>query len=594
MAHTIRLQGIPAAPGIAIAKARSIDRKKVLVPKFNIEGEESILIELNRIDESVEIAREQMKKSIQSLKENKPSNLNHEHGMILQTHMLLLSDMTLIDTAKDMINSRRINAEWALSIVSEDIQNQLSMADNEYLAMRTEDIEFVTVRILRNLLGHTEVMERELKIDSDSIIVTIDLSPAETAQMLGSPLRGFVTEKGTQISHTSIMAQALGIPAVVGVPNVTGQINPGDLLIIDGQEGVVIINPDEDTIKDYEERSYQWKARDDRLRHTKNEPAVTKDGQFIQLSGNIELPGEAPFALDYGAQGIGLYRTEFLYMDRDLPPSMTEQIKIYSSVIKTVAPKLIAFRTFDLGADKMPRCFHMSKARNPALGMRAIRIGLRKERELLRDQIKAIIIATSQAGAPIAKIMFPLISGVEEIRELKEIVTGCTNELIANNNTFKMPELKIGCMVELPSAVFISDILAKEVDFFSIGTNDLIQYMLGIDRVNDDVAYLYSPYHPAALRALKTVITAADNAHIPVSICGGAAGEPQMTPLLVGLGLKELSMAPNAIPYIKASVKSMTLKEAKDLTDKALELTTAEDIKQLTLQFIQEKMDLDI
>ncbi|MBN2340241.1 MAG: phosphoenolpyruvate--protein phosphotransferase [Deltaproteobacteria bacterium] len=594
MSRSLRLEGIAAAPGIAVATARAIDRKKILVPKLELERGHAE-DEQARLDLAVADARAQIQLSIDSITKEGGSKQYRNHSMILQTHLLLLGDILLIDATKDLIATKQINAEWALSIVTEDIMSQLSSADNEYLAERAEDIGFVSTRVMRNLLGHSEeLLNSELNSDSECIIVTIDLSPAETAQMVSSPILGFATEKGTQTSHTAIMAQALGLPAVVGVSGLTEKVNPGDTLIVDGLDGIIIVEPDDETLARYKERAAQWSAMENRLRSTKDEPSVTSDGVEIVLKGNVEFPGEAPFALDYGAQGIGLYRTEFLYLDREEPPTREEQVKTYVSMLKAVSPRPIYFRTFDIGADKMPRCLHMTKARNPALGMRAIRIGLRKNRDLLKDQIKSIIVAAKEAKVSSADIMFPLISGVKEVRQLKAMVAECIEELKQEFDGFEPPVVKIGAMVELPAAVLLSDIIAREADFLSIGTNDLIQYMMAIDRVNDDVAYLYSPFHPSALRALKIIVDAANSAQIPVSICGGAAGEPLMTPLLVGLGLREMSMAPHSIPFIKAAVRTISVAESEKLVQEALEKSTEDEIEQLSVQFMQGKMDITI
>ncbi|MBN2715326.1 MAG: phosphoenolpyruvate--protein phosphotransferase [Deltaproteobacteria bacterium] len=594
MSRSLRLVGIAAAPGIAVATARAIDRKKILVPKLDLERGH-VEDEQARLDLAVSDARMQIQRSIDSLAREGEGKQHRNHSMILQTHLLLLGDILLIDATKDLIAERQINAEWALSIVTDDIMGQLSAADNEYLAERAEDIGFVSTRVMRNLLGHTEeLLGSELKADAECIIVTIDLSPAETAQMVSSPIQGFATEKGTQTSHTAIMAQALGLPAVVGVEGLTEKVNPGDTLIVDGLDGIIIVEPDDETLARYRERAAQWSAMENRLRSTKDEPSVTSDGVEIVLKGNVEFPGEAPFALDYGAQGIGLYRTEFLYLDREEPPTREEQIRTYVSMLKAVAPRPLYFRTFDIGADKMPRCLHMTKARNPALGMRAIRIGLRKNRDLLKEQIKAILVSAKEARVESADIMFPLVSGVKELRELKDMVKECTAELKTEIDGFEPTPVKIGCMVELPSAVLLSDILARESDFLSIGTNDLIQYMMAIDRVNDDVAYLYSPFHPSALRALKIIVDAADAAGIPVSLCGGAAGEPMMTPLLVGLGIREMSMAPHSIPFIKAAVRTISYEESRKLALQALQQTTEDEIQQLAVSFMQGKLDITI
>jgi phosphotransferase system enzyme I (PtsI) len=497
----------------------------------------------------------------------------------LQAHLLLLDDVLLVDATKYLIESRKINAEWALSIISDDMKEQMSKLEDEYLKERSQDIEFVTSRILRDLLGHDQDIVTQLQNSGECIIIATELSPAETAQLVHGPIQAFATEEGTRTSHTAIMAQALGIPAVVGVSNLTEHINPGDLVIVDGLEGMLIIRPNSETLNRYREKANQWQLMESRLRSTKDDPSVTLDGDNIVLNSNIELPAEAPFALDYGADGIGLYRTEFLYLDRKDPPSLDEQIKVYASVIKTMAPKPVIFRTFDLGVDKMPVGMHF-KDKNPALGMRAIRLGL-KNPALMKTQLKAILEAAALEKGE-AKIMFPMISGVRELRQMKELLDESKKEVKSD-----LPDIKVGCMIELPAAVFVSDLLAKEADFFSIGTNDLIQYSIAIDRNNDDVAYLYSPYHPSILRAMKMVVDSAQKENIPVAVCGSAAGEPHMTPLLLGMGIRELSMAPNSIPFIKAAIRTLNTKETEDLFEKAIGYTTAEEIETLAVKFMQ-------
>ena len=398
--------------------------------------------------------------------------------------------------------------------------------------------------------------------------------------MVGGAVLAFATEEGTRTSHTAIMAQALGIPAVVGVERLTGHLESGDTVVIDGLDGTVIIRPDEAMLELYRQKRRDYSEVEVRMRSTRDEPAETSDGTRVELMSNIELPAEAALALDYGAEGVGLYRTEFLLLDRMAPPSEDEQLRTYRSVIKTVAPRRVVFRTFDLGADKMPGDLR-AREKNPALGLRAIRMGLRN-RGMFKTQLRALL--RTAAGQELS-IMFPMISGVSELRQVKALLEEARAEVGGETPSV----LRVGCMVELPSAVFVADLLAREVDFFSIGTNDLIQYSLAIDRGNDHVSYLYTPYHPSVVRAIKAVVDAAAEAGIPVSMCGGAAAEPPMAPILVGIGLRSLSMAPGVLPFIKSAVRSFSLAEAEALVEEILDAATAIEVEDLARRFMVER-----
>ncbi|NLN63578.1 MAG: phosphoenolpyruvate--protein phosphotransferase [Myxococcales bacterium] len=580
MSQVIRLQGIAASPGIAIARARSLHRTQLLVPRSKV-SPQKIAGEMERLTTAVAQARTQIQAGIDSIVTSENGMPGGNHTMILHAHLLMLEDELLIDATRKLIEQRHINAEWALSTVSNDIKDQMLSLEDPYLRERAEDIEHVSSRIMRNLLGLDEDDDlSDEKFAEDCIVVATELSPAETAQLAPTPIMAFVTETGTRTSHTAIMAQALGIPAVLGVENITNIVGPEDMLIVDGLEGWVIIQPDEKMLARYREKSLQWHAMEKRLRGTRDQPSVTSDGIDIRLSANIELPSEAPFAMDYGAQAIGLYRTEFLYLDRDHPPTAEEQFRVYRHVLQALAPRCVTFRTFDLGADKMPRSMQ-SRDRNPALGMRAIRIGL-KNPDVLKTQIRAILQATLDTKGQ-ARIMFPLVSGVPEMRQLNRLVAEVRAEFDADT----LPLVPVGCMIELPSAVLTADLLAKEADFFSIGTNDLIQYSLAIDRCNDDVAYLYSPYHPAVLRAIHMTVTAANAAGIPVAICGTIAGEPHMTPLLIGMGIRDLSMAPSAIPFIKFALQTVNISEVTAMAKEALQMSTPDEVERLAARYMQ-------
>ncbi|MCP4199498.1 MAG: phosphoenolpyruvate--protein phosphotransferase [Proteobacteria bacterium] len=577
MTTTVRMHGISASPGIAIGPARVIDRQKIKVPKLRLSPDQ-VEGEIARYREAVEESKRQMVSAKIAVRDTggRPAN---GHSLILEAHRLMLEDEMYIQGTVNLIEQELINAEWAHTQKTEEFKKILAEHENEYFRERSQDIGFVGSRILRNLLGHvTEIVDHN---SASCIVIADKLSPVEASQLVGSPVLGFTTEAGTRTSHTAIMAQALGIPAVVGVEELLEGIRPHDIVIVDGNEGTVIIRPDEGLIEDYSGRAARHAELEKKLVSDHRDlPAVTTDGVGVELLANIEFPAEAAMALDYGAEGIGLYRTEFLYLNNP-NPSEDEQYRIYRTVIETLAPKIVVFRTFDLGADKL-RPDDVTNEVNPALGLRAIRLGL-LDRKMFKVQLRAMLRAS--AHGPI-KIMFPMISGVQELREVKAVLREAAGELGGD-----IPDqVEIGCMIELPSAVMVADQLAKEVDFFSIGTNDLIQYSLAIDRVNDHVAYLYTPFHPSILRSVKRVIDAANDEGISVAMCGSLAGDPLLIPLLMGLGLRTLSMAPTSLPTVKAMVRSINLEKAQVLTAKAMELATATDVEDLLRDHVEKRL----
>ena len=580
MTGTIRIEGAAASPGIAIGSAIVLDRKKIRVPKTRISPNE-VNAEVDRLMSSVEESREQLTAAIRTIG---ISDEKHEdHSLILKAHLLMLEDKQLIQGAASRIGDELINAEWAFVRTIDETNQILAGLGDDYFNERTQDVDFVGTRVLRNLMGHTtEIFETR---GEPCIIIAESLSPAEIAQMINEPVLGFATVTGTRTSHTSIMAHALGIPAVVGAGRITARVAVGDTVVIDGGRGVVVIRPDEDTIEKYRARATKYAEFDRQLLSTKDQPARTTDGVELQLMANVEFPHEVDTAVKYGAEGIGLYRTEFLYLDRGDPPTEEEQYLAYKSVLEAIYPRHVVFRTFDIGSDKTTDGENFREL-NPALGMRAIRIGL-KNREMYRTQIRAMLRAATCGEL---SIMFPMISGVGELREVKALVEEARKELGQDETC----EIKIGCMIELPSAVLIADQLAKEADFFSIGTNDLVQYALAIDRLNDLVAYLYTPYHPAVLRAVGMIVNAANEANIPVSMCGGMASEPQLAPVLAGLGLRNLSMTPASIPMVKKVIQKINSVDAKNLAKEALDLPTVSEIEDLVTDFVKAKVGTDL
>jgi phosphoenolpyruvate-protein phosphotransferase (PTS system enzyme I) len=581
---SVRIHGIPASPGIAIAKARVVVRQRLNIRRKQIQTGD-VPAEKERLRKAVAEARRHIEETLESL--SGATQGQGEHALILQAHLLMLDDELLIDGAMSLISTKRICAEWALSQKADEVKRMLAAIGDEYLRERFQDVEFISDRVLRNLLGHVvEIIDRDCPA-APCIIAANDISPDETANMVLAPVLGFCTEAGTRTSHTAIMAQSLGIPAVVGAPRLTEHVEAGDTVIVDGLEGVVVVRPNADELAEYERRAHSYAALESRMRATRDDPVVTTDGIEAQLLANIELPGEAPLAVDYGAAGIGLYRTEFLFLDRDKPPSEDEQFDTYTALVRSIGSKPVVFRTFDLGADKMMRGAQ-NRERNPALGLRAIRLGL-KEREMFTAQLRALLRAArvyEREGAEPLKILLPMVSGVEEVREIKGLLVRERDALGAAAG-----DVQIGCMIEVPAAVMCADFLAREVDFFSIGTNDLIQFCLAIDRSNDQVAYLYTPYHPALLRAVAKVIAAAKDRGIPVAMCGGAASEPLMAPLLFGLGLRIFSVPPTQIPFVRAALRSFSSAEAAELATKALALCVPSEIERLAERFMRPRLN---
>lgn len=585
MNKTVRMRGIAASAGIAIGPARVVDRKKIKIPKRRISPSE-VSDEIARLNDALELSRKQLvaaKSAVVGSSDNKTKPGATDHTLILDAYLLMLEDEMLTMGAIALISSQLINTEWALVRKIDEIKTTLASLGDDYFKERAQDVDFVGTRVLRNLLGHAaDIVDAA---GEQCIIIADALSPADTSHMVDAPVLGFATEVGTRTSHTAIMAQALGIPAVVGVERLAERVSTGDTVIVDGIMGVIVIRPDAATIAEYRERAERHAAFERSLLALRDEPSRTLDDVELILLANIEFPAEAAIALDYGAMGVGLYRTEFLYLDRTTPPSEEEQYRIYRTVVETMAPRPIIVRTFDLGADKLaPGQVNLHEV-NPALGLRAVRLGL-KNRGMFKTQLRALLRA-AKAGP--LKIMFPMISGVGELRQVKAVLEEARRELGS-----EAPErVPIGCMVELPSAVFVADMLAREVDFFSIGTNDLIQYSLAIDRVNDHVAYLYTPFHPAILRAVYSVIQAALEAGIDLSMCGSMAAEPLLAPVLLGMGLRTMSMAPTGIPAMKAMLRKLRVNESLPLVQTVLNLPTATEVEDYVRRYLRDKLGPD-
>lgn len=560
--RTIVLKGIAVSPGIAFGKVYILDRSEVQAPLYNVDHPAQIVSEIKRFREALKKSREELLEIKKSLSEREI-----EPSFILDVHILMLRDKTLLNTSIENIREKKINAEWALKLTLNKYREMFSKIEDSYLKERISDVEYVSQRILRNLVGAKSKSIAE--IEERVLIVSRDLSPADTVQMKMDRIMGFATDMGGKTSHTAIIARSLGIPAVVGLERITREVRNNDEIIIDGCDGFIIVNPDPEVLIRYEEKKRHFEILEEDLLREAHLPAVTLDGCKIGIGANIEFVEEIPTALAHGAEGIGLYRTEFIYINRDRLPTEEEHFFNYRKIIEGTNLKWSTIRTFDLGGDKFISDPRVADELNPVMGLRAIRFCL-QEIELFKVQLRAILRASAYGKT---RILFPMISSLEEIQKVKSILAEVKLQLAREN--IPTGSIELGIMIEVPSAVIIADSLAREVDFFSIGTNDLIQYTLAIDRVNERVSYLYDPLHPAVLRLIRMIVESAHDAGIRVAICGEMAGEPAFTLMLLGLGLDELSMNPLAIPRVKKIIRNSTLEEAKALLKESMKYDTA-------------------
>lgn len=573
-----RLKGIAVSPGIVIGKAHLVDRSKVKI-LYQVLIDES---QLSREEDRFRDALRTTERQLERIRDGMPERIK-EHAFVLDTHLLILKDSMLRDATIQKIRKEKINAEWALKKSLQDVRRLFEEIDDDYIRSRIEDVENLTERILRNLRGRRE--ESLSEIQERVVIVARDLSPADTTEINIGKVMGFITDGGGKTSHTAIIAQALEIPAIVGLETATTQVQDGDLLIVDGNTGEVIVQPDDDAIIEYQERQLQHERYKFSIARNSHLPAVTGDSHRISIMANIEFLEEVAAVRDYGAEGIGLYRTEFLYLRSRGLPSEEEIFEDYREVAELISPHAVNIRTLDLGGDKFASGLDISRETNPALGLRAIRFCLR-ELELFRAQLRAILRASVYGKV---QVMFPMIAGLQEVLDVKAVLQEVRDDLDARGVDYDH-DIKVGVMIEVPSAVTMAGVLARHVDFFSIGTNDLIQYALAVDRINEHVAYMYQPYHPAILRMISQVVAAGKEADIPVALCGEMAGDPLCIPILLGLGLQELSMNPRSIPLVKKIVRTITMEEARADFENVMKLITAREVKEYILNRIRSIM----
>ncbi len=563
----IRINGIKASPGICIGKAYMVDQEGVdIVERYYIDKQHRSK-EVKRFKAAVRKAIDELNEIIT----NTPEEFQ-QHTGILETHMVLLKDKMLYDKTIQLIEAEGINAEWALKRIVAGLKSMFRNISDTYLRGRTADIEQVSDRIMRNLVGADKVNIGA--IDKRVILVARDLSPAETSQIQLERIKGFITDRGGQASHTGIIARTLEIPAVVGLRNATRLINNEDLLAVDGTNGVVVIHPSDNTLVEFEERQQRYEDYLTLITRESHHRAETPDGHYVPVMGNIELSEEVVSVRDHGGEGIGLYRTEFQYLSRSEFPTEDELFDKYREVVEVMAPLPVSIRTLDINGDKAIGANGNDEEPNPALGLRAIRYCL-KNPELFKTQLKAILRAAVYGNV---RIIFPLISNTQEVEDAQKLLQEAADELDRTGVPYN-GDIEAGIMVEVPSAVILAEELAKMVDFFSIGTNDLIQYAFAIDRGNQNVAHMYQPLHPAIMRLLKQVADAARNNHIGVYMCGEMAGDPYFVPVLLGLGIQELSMNPLSIPAVKRVIRAIEADEAKKFVNQALQET---DVKRIT------------
>ncbi len=562
------VKGIAGSPGVAVGTALVLGEMRASYTRRYVHTAE--------MDGECGRVRSAAEKAKQSLREVAERFSTAQAPAILDAYVLMLDDPLLHERITKKIRQEKKAAEWAVASACEDILRLFKPQKDErdtYISERHHDVGFVCDRLLRALTGEKTALP---KLDRPMILIARDLSPADTAAMVREPALAFVTEVGTRTSHTAIMARALEIPAVVGVADVLSHIRTGDTIVVDGLRGEVTIHPEEADIASANARAARHRAFARGLLEARAEPCVTACGVPVTLRANVELPAEAVLALDHGAQGIGLYRTEFLYIDRSTMPTEEEQYEIYRNVVEAVAPHQVTLRTFDIGGDKFASSFELPEEMNPALGLRAVRLAL-SQPEVFLTQLRAMVRASAHGDV---KIMVPMIASLHELRKVRALLSKAIEEVRARGLACAT-KVPLGMMVEVPAAAIMADVFAREADFFSIGTNDLVQYALAIDRSSRTLASLASPFDPSILRLVRGVIRAARENDIPVSLCGAMASDPLAAATLLGLGLRDLSMEAAAIPEIKAAVGRLTLDECEAAADDALACDTAEAVEQL-------------
>ncbi|SHF85894.1 phosphoenolpyruvate--protein phosphotransferase [Ornithinibacillus halophilus] len=567
------IKGIAASSGIAIAKAYQLVTPELSYEKISIDHPDK---EIERFENALEISKQELEK----IKAHTQKVLGDEHAEIFSAHLLVLGDPELINPIKDKITNENTMAEAALEETANMFISMFENMDNEYMRERAADIRDVTKRILAHLLNVN--FPNPALIDEEVIVIASDLTPSDTAQLNRQYVKGFATDIGGRTSHSAIMARSLEIPAVVGTKDITQAVQNDDMIVIDGIEGNVVVNPSEEELASYREKQDNFAKQQEIWAQLKDEPTFTADGEQVELVGNIGTPEDVTGVINNGGEGVGLYRTEFLYMGKSELPTEEEQYEAYKSVLEQMGDKPVVVRTLDVGGDKELPYLDLPKEMNPFLGFRAIRFCLENER-VFRPQLRALLRASVYGNL---KIMFPMIATLEEFRQAKDILLD-EKESLKKEGIKVSDDIEVGIMVEIPSTAVIAKQFAKEVDFFSIGTNDLIQYTMAADRMNEEVSYLYQPYHPAILNLVNNVIEAAHSEGKWAGMCGEMAGDPIAIPILLGLGLDEFSMSATSILPARTQIKELSKEKIASNKKKILSLGTAEEV----VDFVKGKIE---
>jgi len=563
----ILLEGIAASPGIAIGKSLLKLEKEIEIDKENI-ADEQVEQEIEKLHDALT----ESKKQLEQLKEETAEKLGEEKAEIFAAHLMILDDPEVIPAFENKIKDNKLNAAAAVKEVIDEFAAMFAAMDDEYLRERGSDIKDVGMRVIKNLLGIEDIAD---KMDDEVIIIAEDLTPSDTAQLDTDKVLAFVTKEGSRTSHSAIMARSLGIPSVVGVGSeLIEKAENGMEIIVDGNSGNIYFNPDQSTLDEYEVKLEEYEAEQERLKAFKDKKAETQDGHRVEVVGNMGNLKDVDPILVNGGEGVGLFRSEFLYMDRDELPTEEEQFKVYKDVAEKMGDRPVVIRTLDVGGDKELPYLDFPEEMNPFLGYRAIRVCLERD-DIFKPQLRALLRAGVYGNL---KIMFPMISSLNELLAAKEKVEEAKAELKAEGLEYN-EDIDLGMMIEIPAAVMIADKLASEVDFFSIGTNDLIQYTVAVDRMNERIAEMHTPYHPAVLRLIKKTIEAAHAEDIWVGMCGEAAGEELLLPFLLGAGLDEFSMSAVSILKIKEILTKWTLAEAEEVSKEVLNLGTVSEVK---------------
>lgn len=575
--NDIILQGIGVSPGVAVGRAfvlRADDDIPFIAREI---ADEEIPSEISRFEEALIRTRQQ----IHQIQEEIGRVLGNESASIFDAHLLVVDDRSFVEEVIRGLHTHHRNVEAILRMVSERYADALSKVEDDYLRERAADVRDVARRILRNLAGeHVNSLET---LDEPSIVIANDIPPSETAGMDRNRVIAFATDLGSSSSHTAIMARALEIPAVVGLHDISQRVHPEDEILIDGQKGVVIVHPTKEQLERYGQIAREQKTLRQKLNNLKEEPAETRDGSFIELAANIELPDDTDAALKHGARGVGLFRTEFLFVAKNRLPSEDEQASVYTRVAEAIHPHSVIIRTIDIGGDKFISDLKTPQESNPFLGWRAIRFCLTHP-DIFRTQLRAVLRASRHKNV---KLMYPMISSLDEVLKANEVLEQAKSELREKGEPFN-ENLEVGIMIEVPSAALTAESIAPHVRFFSIGTNDLVQYTLAVDRVNERVSYLYEPTHPAIVKLIKQTIDAGHKHGIWTGICGEMAGHPVLAPLLIGLGADELSMSPSVLPLVKDVIRKTRIKDARKLAERALDCESADRISFMCHEYIEE------